>query len=373
MKHLNDLRQEIDAIDAQLAALLRQRLQAARGVAEYKAAHALPIYQSGREEEILNAFAANFPPEEAPFARAFLKNTIRQSREYQYYLNRTVPEETHTAQPPSVVCYPGVPGSHSGIAASALYPDAPQRACAGFEAVFAAIREDPSAIGVLPLDNSTAGTVGDVYDLLVHNELFIVRATTRAISHCLLAPPGALLADIKHVYSHPQALAQCADYLKSRGFHAREASNTATAAQYVAGLSDPTTAALASRETAALYHLDVLEENVNDERSNQTRFICISQTPAPTAQANRLSLAFDLPNTPGALSDILAIFSDSCVNLTKILSRPIPERPWEYTFYLDCEYTPRSPALQGVFTHLRAELPAMKLLGIYHEEELQCS
>lgn len=373
MNDLTKLRQTIDEIDGELALLLRRRLAASRGVAEYKAAHDLPIYHKGREDAILSAFADDFSKEEAPFARAFLKNVIRQSREYQYYLNREEIAEIHTVNTPSIVCYPGIPGSHSGIAAHSLYPDAPQRACESFESVFSSIHADPNAIGVLPIDNSTAGTVGDVYDLLIHNDLSIVRATTRAISHCLLAAPGASLSDIKHVYSHPQALAQCAGYLKAHGFHAKESTNTAVAAKYVAGLSDPTTAAIASADTAELYGLSILESEINDEHTNQTRFICISKTPAATMDANRLSLAFDLPNEPGALADILAVFSDSCVNLTKILSRPIPERPWEYTFYLDCVYAPKSASLQGVLTHLRAELPSMKLLGIYHEEELKWS
>ena len=124
-------------------------------------------------------------------------------------------------------------------------------------------------------------------------------------------------------------------------------------------------------DTAELYGLEILDSKINDERTNQTRFICISKTPAATVCANRMSLAFDLPNEPGELSNILAVFSDAGVNLTKILSRPIPTRPWEYTFFLDCIYTPNNKSLYGLLTHLRAEIPSVKLLGIYSEEEVK--
>ena len=369
MKNLDELRVEIDKIDGELAALLKRRLNASRGVAEYKAANNLPIHHKGRENDILDSFSNKFSPEEAPFARAFLKATIRQSREYQYYLHRDEIEETEHSLCTSYICYPGLPGSHSEICAKELYPDADFCACNSFSDVFDKINNDENAIGVLPIDNSTAGTVGDVYDLLIKNNISIVRATTRSISHFLLAPKGAKLSDIKQVYSHPQALAQCSGYIKDKGFTAIESSNTAVAAEYVANLNDNTVAAIASEYTAKIYGLDILDESINDENTNQTRFICISKTPCATKSANKMSLAFDLPNEPGALSDILAIFSDSCVNLTKILSRPIPTRPWEYTFYLDCVYTPHSNYLQGLLTHLKSEIPSLKLLGIYHEED----
>jgi len=371
MKTLDELREEIDKIDNELSELLKKRLYASRGVAEYKAANNLPVYHKGREENILNSFSEKFSDEEAPFARAFLKNTIRQSREYQYYLNRNEIEETEFAHTPSLVCYPGLPGSHSELCAKELYPDANLCACNSFADVFDRINNNESAVGVLPIDNSTAGTVGDVYDLLIENNLSIVRATTRSISHFLLAPYGAKLCNIKYVYSHPQALAQCSGYIKDKGYIAIESSNTAVAAEYVASLNDATVAAIASEDTAKLYGLDVLDKKINDENTNQTRFICISKTPCETKSANKMSLAFDLPNEPGALADILAIFSDSCINLTKILSRPIPTRPWEYTFYLDCMYTPHNNYLSGLLTHLMAEVPSVKLLGIYREEEVE--
>ena len=371
MKNLDELREEIDKIDTQLAELLKKRLSASRGVAEFKATNNLPIYHKGREDNILASFSEKFSKEEAPFARAFLKGTIRQSREYQYYLNRTTINETSNELTPSIVYYPGPLGSHSAICAKELYPDANLCACNSFSDVFERINSDESSIGVLPIDNSTAGTVGDVYDLLIKNDLSIVRATSRSISHFLLAPKGATLSDIKQVYSHPQALAQCSGYVKNNGFIAIEASNTATAAEYVANLGNKHIGAIASENAATLYGLDIIAESINDENTNQTRFICISKTPCATVTANKMSLAFDLPNEPGALADVLAIFSDSCINLTKILSRPIPAKPWEYTFYLDCVYTPESNYLSGLLTHLRAEFPSVKLLGIYHEEDVR--
>ena len=369
MRSLDDLRLEINEIDEGLSLLLKRRLLAARGVAEYKAANNLPICHKGREEEVVSMFASAFPEEEAPFARAFIKTVIRQSREFQYLLNHTKRDETSTEHIPGVICFPGISGSHSEAAAKKLYPETPLCACKTFSDVFAKINEDLSAVGVLPIDNSTAGTVGDVYDLLSENNLFIVRATTCAISHYLLATPGADISDIKFVHSHPQALAQCSAYLKSHDFNTVEAINTAIAAEYVSSLNDKEHAAIASIDTAKLYNLDVIGDKINNVRTNETRFICISKTPAASANANRMSLSFDLPNEPGALAEILSIFSDAGVNLTKILSRPIPTRTWEYKFFIDCIYTPGNASLYGLLTHLYAELPSVKLLGIYHEEE----
>lgn len=371
MKNLDELRVEIDAIDKDLAKLLKRRLDVSLGVAKYKSAHNLPIHHKDREIAILDAFAKDFSDEEAPFARAFLKGVIRQSREYQYYLNRNGIPNYDSNLNPELVFYPGVAGSHSSICAYELYPDATLCPCVGFAEVFEQIRNNECAVGVLPIDNSTAGTVGDVYDLLTKSNFSIVHSTTRSISHYLLAPKGATKSNIKQVYSHPQALAQCSGYLKKNGYVAIEASNTAVAAEYVASLGDTSVAAIASKETAVLYGLDILDEKINDEYTNQTRFICISKKQFITDDANRISLAFNLPNEPGALSDILAAFSDFGVNLTKILSRPIPDKPWEYTFYLDCVYSAGNEYLNGLLTHLKAELPSMKLLGIYHEEEIK--
>ena len=371
MKNLDELRVEIDSIDNELAKLLKKRLNVSLDVAKYKSANNLPIHHKDREVAILDAFAKKFSDEEAPFARAFLKGVIRQSREYQYYLNRNKIPACDANLNPDTVFYPGVAGSHSEICASELYPDAKLIPCTGFADVFEKVESNDYSVGVLPMDNSTAGTVGDVYDLLSKGNFSIVQATTRSISHYLLAPKGSTKENLKQVYSHPQALTQCSGYLKRNGYVAIEASNTAVAAEYVSNLNDLTVAAIASKETARLYNLDIIDEKINDENTNQTRFVCISKKPFITDDANKMSLAFDLPNEPGALSDILAAFSDFGINLTKILSRPIPDKPWEYTFYLDCVYSAKNEYLDGLLTHLRAELPSMKLLGIYHEEEIK--
>ncbi len=370
MKTLDELRSDINRIDAELSKLIKERLTAARGVAEYKRANNLPIYHKAREEDVIAEFTKDFSSEEIPFSRAFIKTIIRQSREFQYFLNREERPESSDELSPACVYFQGISGSHSSNAAKKLYPDLPLFPCATFADVFKCVRESINAVGVLPIDNSTAGTVGDVYDLLTENNLNIVHAGTCAISHYLVGVPGTKLSDIKKVHSHPQALAQCASYLKAHNFEAVEATNTAIAAEHISKLGDKTVAAVASIETAKLYNLEILDSKINDECCNQTRFICIAKDSAATVAANRMSLAFDLPNEPGALSDILAIFSDSGVNLTKILSRPIPTKPWEYTFFLDCIYTPGSASLYGLLTHLHAEVPSTRILGIYSEEEV---
>ncbi len=370
MKTLDELRSEINKIDADLSRLIAERLCAARGVAEYKAKNNLPIYHKTREDEIITKFTESFSDIEKPFARAFIKNIIRQSREYQYLLNCEERSEIAEELTPTRIYFQGISGSHSSNAAKKLYPDAPLFPCETFENVFNSVKNDTDAIGVLPIDNSTAGTVGDVYDLLIENDLYIVHAGMCSISHYLVGVPGAKLSDINEVHSHPQALAQCASYLKELKLSTVASANTAIAAENIAKLNDKTVAAIASAETAQLYNLEILDSKINDVNTNQTRFICVAKKPSSTLNANKMSLAFDLPNEPGALSNILATFSDLDINLTKILSRPIPARPWEYTFFLDCIYSPNSSAISGLLSHLKSELPSTKILGIYKEEEV---
>lgn len=370
MKTLDELRREIDEIDESLKTLFEKRMECSKSVSEFKFQNHLPIYHKGREDAIICDFIEHFENEKKPYARAFLKNLIRQSREYQYYLTRdnlSIPLEQTPLFKVHTVCYPGIEGSHSGIATRELYPNAHAIPCDNFDAVFKYLDDGTCDIGVLPIDNSTAGTVGDVYDLLIQHDCYIVSSCTRHIHHYLLGIPGTNISQIVTAYSHPQALAQCAEYLKSHHIHAHEMSNTAVAARYVADLHDPSIAAVASKETATLYRLDIIDHDISDQACNQTRFISIAKKLHIAHDANRLSLAFNLPNESGALSDIIAIFADNNINLTKIMSRPIPNRPWEYTFYIDSECKLQDPYLKGALFHLKSEVLSLKLLGIFKE------
>jgi len=381
MKTLDELRQEIDRLDASLRDILRTRLDVSRQVAESKIGTGLSVYRPDRETTILENFKNNIPEEVLrPYASASYRSILRASREYQYYhqmqsgVECPIVNLLADAQPelPCVdtVCFQGIDGSWSSLAAKKMYPDATRIPVASFAGVFSMLTDGKAQAGMLPLDNSTAGTVNDVYDLLIKHDYYIVKASPIHIHNCLLALPGADIKNIRTVYSHPQALSQCAEHIKELSAIPVPETNTAVAAQAVAQAGVLTAAAIGSPDAAKQYGLIILKDNFNDAPCNQTRFLSVSRTLCAPKDANRLSLAFAAPNESGALANVLAIFADNGLNLTKIMSRPTPDRPWEYIFYLDCEIQVDSSVLFAVLYQLSAELPWLRLLGCYHEDTL---
>lgn len=378
METLDELRNQIDSIDQTLADLMNQRMNVSRKVAEYKSQNHSPIFHADREEQIIQNFLKNFETDRACLARSVYQSFIRSSRalQYQYQAERGIDSAMvsllknapHTAESVNTVCYQGVPGAWSHSAAKKIYPGKETVSVLSFEEIFTAIKEGRAQAGVLPLDNTTAGAVDDVYDLLIKYDCMIQTAKSYPIHHCLLATPGATKDTIKTVYSHPQGLAQCISYIQSNGFSSCAETNTAVAAKKISEKQDETIAAIASRETAELYGLCVLEENINDSKCNQTRFVSIARHCTVSEDANRISLAFRLPNQSGALANILGLFSDYGINLLKISSRPIPNQPWEYCFYLDCAIEQLDRNICGLLNQLNAELGWIKLLGCYCEK-----
>lgn len=381
MKTLDELRTEIDQLDNSLRDILRARLEVSRQVAENKINTQSPVYRPEREAVIRENFANSIPEQVLrPYASAAYRAVLRSSREYQYYyqlengVKCPIASLLHQAEknepPVSTVCFQGIDGSWSSLAARKMYPDANRISVASFSDVFDMITQDKAQAGMLPLDNSTAGTVNDVYDLLIKHDYYIVKAAPIHIHNCLLALPGADISNIATVHSHPQALSQCAEHVKSIGARPVPETNTAVAAQAVALSGDITSAAIGSPQAAEQYGLIILADNFNDAPCNQTRFLSVSRTLCFPDNANRISLAFSLPNESGALANILALFADNGINLTKIMSRPTPDKAWEYTFYLDCEIRSDSTALYAVLYQLSCELPWLRLLGCYHEDAL---
>ncbi len=377
MPTLDELRNEIDRIDTQLAALIRERMDISHAVAEYKTDRDLPITHVDREDAIIRNFLSTFSDETANYVESVYKTLIRTSRAYQYRYqvqnNVTSPIiDQLNAAPASVpiqkVCHQGVAGAWSHLAAKKLYPTAEIFSVPTFEDIFLAINEGRADVGVLPLDNTTAGSVDDVYDLLIQYNCMIHVAEPHPIRHCLLGIPGATKDTVQTVFSHPQGLAQCSDYISKHGYQAVAERNTAVAAEQISKLGNPHYAAIASYETAELYGLTVLDESINDTDCNQTRFVSISKSCVVSEDANRIALAFRLPNRSGALANTLGLFADHKINLLKISSRPIPNQPWEYSFYLDCAIDGRSDALYGLLRQLDSELTWVKLLGCYTEK-----
>jgi len=376
MPTLDELRKEIDQIDLQLAALIRKRFNVSRAVAEYKTMCDLPIAHLDRENAIVCKFLSMFSEETVDYVESVYKTLIRASRSYQYRYQVengvTSPMiDQLNAAPKSVpikqVCHQGVAGAWSHLAAKQMYPNTEIFSVTTFEDIFLAINDGRADAGVLPLDNTTAGTVDDVYDLLIRHNCMIQTAEPYPIRHCLVGIEGTSKDTIKTVFSHPQGLSQCSNYIRAHGYQPIPECNTAVAAKQIANLQNPQYAAVASAETAELYGLTVIDEAINDTDCNQTRFVSISKNCVVSDDANRIALAFRLANQSGALANALGLFADHKINLLKISSRPIPNQPWEYSFYVDCAIDGLTDSLYGLLRQLDAELTWVKLLGCYTE------
>ena len=376
---LSEVRKEIDTIDEQLLTLLCRRMDCSLQVADYKTAHGLPILNEQREQQILERVrtVAEQCGEHYGSAAALVYSTIMDaSRSLQHH--RMQAGEALRAQlrnaekellPPTkarLVCQ-GTAGAYSHEAADRLFPGAQPRFVESFADVFASIAKDEADYGILPIENSYAGSVTEVYDLVMNYRFTIAAAAQVAVNHCLVALPGTQSDAVTTVYSHWQALEQCADYLTSRGLQAKEFANTAAAARMVAASGDHTIAAIASEKAAELYGLEILDSTIQTEDTNSTRFIAISRQPVLSPQANKISLIFTLPHVTGSLYRILSRFAMAGLNLTKLESRPTHGGRFEYLFYLDFEGSLRDKSTQDMLCTLSEELPVFTFLGNYTE------
>ena len=266
------------------------------------------------------------------------------------------------------LAYQGEPGAYSEAAALQYGgPQAETLPCKSFEDVFDAVSRQKATHGVVPLENSIGGTIHRNYDLLLDHDLTISGEVELDVVHCLQALPGTKIDDIKVVYSHPQALAQCERYLKDLGASVEAVYDTAGGAKLVAEKKLAGAAALASRRAADVFGLEVLQEAVQDFEYNITRFAIIGG--APPADANKTTIVFALPSTPGALFKALSVFALRDINLTKLESRPMRGRPWEYLFYVEVD-APRSDlGCARALTHLAEFARWTRVLGTYKGTE----
>lgn len=368
MRTLEELRRELNQTDAQLRELLLSRLELSRQVAQVKRGSGAPVYVPEREQEILETLRRSCPKEDAGYLKMVVSSVLRTSRQrqYEYLLGEGMPlfyEPLEKSAAPISVCHQGVPGAYSQLAAEKLFPDLPLREVRTFEDVFRQVESGACDCGVLPLDNSTAGSVGETYDLLLKYGLYITDAYNLKITHCL-AGTGTL-REVEKICSHPQALAQCSEFLNTSGIPTEEVSNTAVAAQ-LAAQSGPGLAAISSPEAAALNGLQILRDDVQNSRENATRFVAIRRT-LQNAPGGKVSIAFTTENQPGALVSVLEMFGGLELNVTKIQSRPVPDRRWEYRFYLDFDGDLGEERTRCVLLQLSAEVPSLRLLGNYRE------
>lgn len=376
---LSDYRAQIDRIDAELLHLFAERMQTAAGIAAYKKEHALPVLDTGREREKLAGIVKAAPEDLQEEAVSLFRLLFSLSRGYQRSLlgsSSTLPEILKRAVVTTPQLFPtsaavacqGVEGAYSQLACEKLFQAPNILYFSNFEAVFSAIEKGLCQYGIIPLENSTAGSVNKVYDLMLQHEFYIVRSTRLKVDHSLLVRPGTKLEDIREVYSHEQAIGQSQEFLKTLpNAQIIRCENTAQAAKFVAESGRNDVAALASRTCGALYGLTALAESVQDQGNNYTRFICISKNLEIYPGADRTSLRMVLAHKPGALYQVLSLFNALGINLNKLESRPIPERDFEFAFYFDLDTSIYSPA----FLQLMAELPGIceqfSYLGSYSE------
>ena len=364
---LSEIRKEIDAVDEEMTKLFVRRMACADQVAEAKRGTGKPVLDPGREREILAKVAERVGPALESEGKLLFSTLLSVSRGRQRaqladdgMFAKTV-AEAMSATPaifPSkanVAC-PGAEGGYSQQAAVAFVKFPSLFYFRDFESVFTAVEEGMCEYGVLPIENSTAGSVTQVYDLMAKHDFKIAKALKLRIRHVLLAPKGVKLADVKEIASHPQALAQCAEFLKAhQGVRTVPASNTAAAAAELAKSGRKDAAVIASRECAELYGLDILADDISDTTSNFTRFICISRKTEIYPDANKFSLMMSLSHRPGSLADILIRFGAVGVNLTKLESRPVPGSDFEFRFIFDFEASPHDVRVVKLLSSLASD------------------
>lgn len=361
MDLLQQARTEIDGIDAKMAALFERRMQAVANVARYKAETGKPVFDAVREAAVLDKNTARLQDETLrPYYRAFLQEAMAVSRAYQRaMLGR------------DTAAYQGVEGAWSHIALRRLFPFSRAKSFATWGEVFDAVQNGDAEFGVLPFENSNAGDVSTVLDLLyTHPGLIVARMCDLPIRQDLLGVPGSTLAGVRTVISHPQALAQSSVFLQQHGWATQAWNNTADAARHIARLQDPSVAAIASAETAELYGLQILAAGVNADGDNTTRFIVIEradQPPVMTGDGQRLALLFTARHEPGQLAAVLDQIGARGFNMECIKSRPLPHVPFEYYFYVQlvCPAGSTRTDCETLLDTLRAACSTLRLLGAF--------
>ena len=376
---LNELRLEIDRIDDCMVKLFAERMFVASEIAEYKKANSLPVYDPERERAKLADIISKLPEDLREYASSLYSLIFELSRCSQNRIIGTHSdisprissslESTPKTLPfaPTVACQ-GVEGAYSQLACEKVFRDPRILYFSNFESVFSAVEKGLCRYGVVPLENSTAGSVNKVYDLMHRHEFTIMRSVRIKIDHNLLALPGTKLEDIREIYSHEQAIAQCSGFLSTlSGVKVIPCENTAAAAKMVSESGRSDIAALASRSCIKLYGLDCLRESVQDQGGNFTRFICISRDLEIYPGADRTSLMMVLPHVPGSLYRVLSRFNALGLNILKLESRPIPERNFEFMFYFDLEVPVYSPSFLSLMDELDGLCEHFSYLGSYSE------
>ncbi len=378
--NLEELRAEIDTIDDNLLQDFAQRMNVVGQIGLEKKNEGLPTLDPAREREKLADIVAKLPPEMEQYGYTLWSMLFEISRSYQSSLNpqpsalrknieRAIADTQPLFPPAATVACQGVEGAYSQLACEKLFKHPQVMYFKSFESVFSAIENGFCDYAVLPLENSTAGSVKEIYDLMLrHSSFKIVRSTRLKVDHNLVAKKGAKMSDIKEIFSHPQAISQCAKFLDAMpGVKITACENTAAAAEAVAKSERTDVAAISSYNCVELYGLERLAADIQDRSNNYTRFICISKKLEIYPGADKTSLMLVLPHRPGALYQILGRFYALGMNLIKLESRPLPDREFEFMFYFDLETSVYSDEFIRLVDDLDAICEEFQYLGSYSE------
>lgn len=376
---INELRESLNGLDDEIVSLFEKRMTVAKSIAQYKKENNLPVFDRTREREIIYRITEKTQPELTVYAKTLYNTIFDLSKTYQTSVIR--PESRLTKdiraalgntsnqfpERATVACQ-GTEGAYSQYACDRMFKYPSITYVDSFESVFKAVDRGLCRYGILPLENSTAGSVTAVYELMQKYHFYIVAGTKLCIGHKLLSNPGATLGGIKEIYSHEQAINQCSEFLSSlSGVKVNVCENTAVAARTVADSGRTDIAAICSPDCAELYNLIEISSGVANTDNNYTRFICISKEIEIYPGADRTSLMARLPHKPGSLYNVISRFAALGINLTKLESRPVAGSDFEFMFYFDIDASVYSSDLAELISQLENEIPELTYLGSYNE------
>ncbi len=369
---LKQLRDGIDEIDEKILKLFLERMELCRSVAEYKRVNALPVFQGNREEEIISRIKKLTPVPDLESGTAALFTTIMDISKSLQNQSNFIHDDAYALKAPDfkrdgkIVCQ-GVEGANSETAARMIFGDRPLTFMPTFEDVFSAVEKKEAAFGIVPMQNSTSGSVDPAYDLMGRYSVYIVKNVCVNINHCLAVRRGIRLEDISCVYSHPQALAQCSEFIAKKGLATANYANTAMAAEFAAASEDKI-AAICSPQCAERLGLDIIADNIADCSLNRTRFICISDQPLAEPQSDVISVMLKIPHTEGSLYRLLSKFYINGLNLCRIESRPVKDGSFDVLFYLDFAGSVADKNIRALLSDLSANLEYFRFLGTFKND-----
>lgn len=375
---LSEIRTKIDAVDDQLLKLFLERMELSEAVAAYKNEHKLPILNRAREREILAKVTQRAGDKERyayhlystlfELARSRQAELISAPTKVAERVRVSLESNSEVFPQTGMVACQGVEGANSQVACDRLFPRGNIVYVKSFGAVVSAVESGLCKFGVLPIENSSNGSVRAVYQLLQEHDLSVVRSTRLCIRHELLALPGTRLEDITEIYSHEQAIGQCSKFLGGlKDVKVVPCGNTAAAAKQVAESGNPRAAAISSHPCAALYGLECVNGNIQDSDNNYTRFICVTKDPVIYAGANKISLIIALDNRPGALYEVLSKLAALDIDMTKLESCPVAGSDFEFIFFLELEASVKDPSVRACLEEMERSCAQFQFLGNYAE------